>query len=88
MAETLNLVVSANMADAIREAVDSGDYATPDEVLRDALRDWSLRRRFEVMDVEELRRLVQEGAESGPGIEAEAVFAELRARYAITQDAG
>jgi antitoxin ParD1/3/4 len=36
------------------------------------------------MELDEMRRLVQEGAESGPGIDADLVFARLRAKYAAT----
>jgi len=34
------------------------------------------------MELEEMRRLIQEGAESGLGIDADLVFARLRAKYA------
>jgi Arc/MetJ-type ribon-helix-helix transcriptional regulator len=34
----------------------------------------------ETMD-EELRRLINEGVESGPGIDAELIFSRLRAKY-------
>ena len=35
----------------------------------------------ETMDLEELRRLINEGVESGPGIDAELTFSRLRAKY-------
>jgi len=40
------------------------------------------RQEVETMDVEELRRLIKEGVESGPGIDAELIFSRLRAKYA------
>jgi antitoxin ParD1/3/4 len=49
--------------------------------VRDALRDWRMRRKIETLEIEELRRLVQEGIDSGPGLDADAVFARLRARF-------
>ena len=67
---------------AVRDAVGSGDYASTSEVIRDALRDWRLKRRVARMELEEMRRLIQEGAESGLGIDADLVFARLRAKYA------
>jgi antitoxin ParD1/3/4 len=50
-------------------------------VVRDALRDWRLRRKVETLEAEELRRLVREGIDSRPGVDADAVFARLRARF-------
>jgi Arc/MetJ-type ribon-helix-helix transcriptional regulator len=53
----------------------------PMVAVRDALRDWRMRRKIETLEIEELRRLVQEGIDSGPGLDADAVFARLRARF-------
>ena len=77
----INIALPAEMAGAVREAVDSGEYASASEVVCDALRDWDLKRQLETMDVEEVRRLVQEGADSGPGIDGKAALARLRAKY-------
>lgn len=79
--EKLSIAVTPDMAADLRAAVGSGDYGSVSEVVRDALRDWRLRRKVEALELEDLRRLVQEGIDSGPGVEAEAVFARLRARY-------
>ena len=79
--EKLSIALPHDMVEAIREAVESGDYATTSEVIRDAVRDWHLKRRVEAMDLEDLRQLVQEGIDSGPSIPAEEVFARLKARF-------
>jgi len=68
------------MVAELRAAVEGGDYGSVSEVVRDALRDRRLRRKIESLETEELRRLIQEGIDSGPGLEADAVFARLRAR--------
>jgi antitoxin ParD1/3/4 len=80
--EKISIALPHDMVEAIREAVDSGDYATTSEVIRDAVRDWRLKRRVEAMDLDDLRRLVQEGIDSGPSIPAEEVFAKLKAKLA------
>jgi antitoxin ParD1/3/4 len=80
--DTITVVLPKDTAALIRDAVDSGDYASADEVVRDALRDWKLKRRLAQMELADMRRLVQEGVESGPGIDAGLVFARLRAKYA------
>ena len=79
--EKLTVALSEETVGAVREAVASGDYASASEVIRDALRDWKLKRRVARMELAEMRRLVQDGIESGPGIDAGLVFARLRAKY-------
>jgi antitoxin ParD1/3/4 len=79
--EKLSVALTPDMAAEIRAAVQDGDYGSVSEVVRDALRDWRLRRKVETLELEELRRLVQEGIDSGPSLDADAVFARLRARF-------
>ena len=79
--EKLSVALTPDMAAEICAAVQNGDYGSVSEVVRDALRDWRLRRKVEMLENGELRRLLQEGIDSGPGLEADAVFARLRARF-------
>lgn len=79
--EKLSVALTPDMVAEVRAAVEVGDYGSVSEVVRDALRDWRLRRKLETLETEELRRLVQEGIDSGPGLEADAVFARLRTRF-------
>lgn len=79
--EKLSVALTPDMVAELRAAVDDGDYGSVSEVVRDALRDWRLRRKVEVLEVDELRRLVQEGIDSGPGLDADVVFARLRTRF-------
>ncbi|MGD9616389.1 MAG: type II toxin-antitoxin system ParD family antitoxin [Alphaproteobacteria bacterium] len=80
--DTITVALPEDTAALIRDAVASGDYASADEVIRDALRDWKLKRQLAQVELADMRRLVQEGAESGAGIDADLVFARLRAKYA------
>ena len=73
-------VALPDMVAEVPAAVTDGDYGSVSEVLRDARRDWRLPRKIETLEAEELRRLVPEGIDSGPGLEADAVFARLRTR--------
>jgi antitoxin ParD1/3/4 len=79
--EKLSIALTPDMATELREAVERGEYGSVSEAVRDALRDWRLRRKIETLEIDELRRLVQEGIDSGPGLDADAVFARLRARF-------
>lgn len=80
--EKLSVALTPDMAAELRAAVEAGDYGSVSEVVRDALRDWRLRRKIETLEADELRMLVREGIESGPGVEAGPAFQRLRARYA------
>jgi antitoxin ParD1/3/4 len=62
----LGLPLTPEMAAVVRQAVESGDYASNSEIVREALRDWKLKRALQQQEVEELRRLWQEGLHSGP----------------------
>lgn len=80
--EKLSIALTPDMATLVRQAVESGDYASASEVIRDALRDWKLKRAFDREMVEELRRLWQEGIDGGPAepLDMEAIKREARAR--------
>ena len=43
-AEKLSIALTPEMAEMVRRAVDSGDYASASEVIREALRDWKTKR--------------------------------------------
>lgn len=64
--EKVSIALTPEMAAVVRQAVESGDYASNSEIVREALRDWKLKRALQRQEVEELRRLWQEGLHSGP----------------------
>ena len=65
--EKLSIALTHEMADEVRTAVKSGDYASSSEVIREALRDWRRKRTLQDQEIKELRRLWHEGLESGEG---------------------
>lgn len=81
--EKLSVALTPEMAVLIRGAVESGEYATTSEVVREALREWKQRRILQQGDIEELRRLWVEGLASGPGRfqDIHAIKAEARRRW-------
>lgn len=80
--EKISVALPAEMIAVLRDAVESGEYSSASEVVREALRVWKLKRKVETLELDELRRLVQEGIESGPSIDADILFSRLRAKYA------
>jgi len=62
-----SVTLSEELAQTVDEAVAAGEYASASDVITDALRQWKERRDLFGYSVEELRRLVQEGIDSGPG---------------------
>lgn len=51
--------------------------------VKEALGDWLCNRDAELRDLEALRTAIKAGLDSGPGIPADEVLAELRDRYAV-----
>ncbi|MDE2435286.1 MAG: type II toxin-antitoxin system ParD family antitoxin, partial [Sphingomonadales bacterium] len=65
------------MAAKLRAAVDSGEYATTSEVVREALRDWDDHQERRQAALARLRAEIDKGLE-GPFLPAEEVFEDLR----------
>ena len=80
--EKLSVALPAESVAMLKSAVESGEYTSTSEVVRDALRLWKARRAALALDTEELRGLWSEGLASGPSIDAEIVFERLRGRNA------
>jgi antitoxin ParD1/3/4 len=87
--EKMSIALTPELAAAVREAVANGEYVSSSEVVREALRDWQLRRALHQKELEDLQRLWQEGVNSGPGrlSDLEAIKAEARRRFEQTNTA-
>ena len=70
----ISVALPAEMAAMVDQAVESGDYATGSEVIREALREWKQRRR---PTDQQLLDFWNEGIASGPGRYAD--MAEIKA---------
>ena len=65
----------------LRDLVNSGRYASASEVMRDGLRLLEEREEQRRIKLAALREAIREGVESGEGIPAEEVFANLQSKY-------
>ena len=63
----LRVTLKPDLADIVRQAIETGEYASQDEIVSEALLEWHLRRALNPTDREALRRLWDEGVTSGPG---------------------
>lgn len=66
-AEKMSITLTPELAAMVNEAVATGDYASTSEVIREALRDWRMKQLARRQQIQEIRRLWDEGIQSGPG---------------------
>jgi antitoxin ParD1/3/4 len=59
--ERLTITLPADMAGLVKWAVDDGDYASSSEVIREALRDWKLKRELRLRQLAELKADIHRG---------------------------
>ena len=78
--EKISIALTKDIAALVREAVETGEYASTSEVIRDALRDWKLKRAARGEQLAELKRLWQAGIESGSAgtLDMDAIKREAR----------
>ncbi|BBK42699.1 CopG family transcriptional regulator [Allostella vacuolata] len=76
--EKVSVALTPEMATMVREVVQTGEYVSASEVMREALREWKLRRAQRAKAIEELGRLWDAGINSGPTIDGEEAFAQIR----------
>jgi antitoxin ParD1/3/4 len=51
----ISIALPPEMVAVVRQAVETGEYASSSEVVRDALRDWTQKRRLRQQGIDELR---------------------------------
>lgn len=80
--EKISIALPAEMAASVRQAVESGEYASNSEVVREALRDWTHKRNLRQQEVGELRRMWDEAiADKRPGLPVDDVLDRLEKKY-------
>jgi len=72
----ISIALTGEQVEALKAAVNSGEYATTSEVVREAIREWQAKRELRRDEIELLRRLWEEGKASGPPVPVD--FDELR----------
>jgi antitoxin ParD1/3/4 len=59
--ERLTITLPAEMAGMVKGVVDEGDYASTSEVIREALRDWKMKRELRLYRLAELKADIDRG---------------------------
>jgi antitoxin ParD1/3/4 len=59
--ERMTITVPSDMAAAVKDAVDGGDYASSSEVVREALRDWRAKRALQLQELSALKADIDKG---------------------------
>jgi len=80
--ERLSIALPQPMAEAVRHVVETGEYASASEVVRDALRLWESRRELRARDADLLRERWDRGKASGRAgkLDIKRLIAEERAQ--------
>jgi len=64
----MNVSLTSKLEGMVKKLVKSGRYNSASEVVRDGLRLLEDREQLREMKLQELRRLIQEGLDSGPAV--------------------
>lgn len=84
----ISIALPPEMVAQLRQAVQTGEYASSGEVVRDALHDWTHKRQLQQNGIMELRQLWQEDREkNGPYVPAEEVMTRLERKCQALADA-
>lgn len=80
--QKISIALTGEQVAILKAAVETGEYATTSEIVREALRDWQFKRELRREDLERLRRLWDEGKASGPAerLDFDVVRREARRR--------
>ncbi len=87
--EKITVALTPEMVSMVKGAVDSGDYASSSEVVRDALRLWKSYQAAKQQEIDALKALWQQGIKSGSGCftSMAEIKAAARQQLAATDDA-
>lgn len=82
--QKISVDVTGDQLAAIRNAVETGDYATTSDVVREAVHDWQVKRSQRQDELARLRQAWNEGKESGgrAAFDVEAVLVRAAVRRA------
>ena len=79
--KTITITLDASAAEALEASVTAGHHPSVEAAASSVIDEWWADRAMDLIGVEQIRRMVQAGADSGPSVDGEEVFARLIAKY-------
>ena len=64
--QKVSIALTGEQLAALKAAVETGEYATTSEAVREALREWQWKRELRGEDLKRIRKQWQDGQSSGP----------------------
>jgi antitoxin ParD1/3/4 len=86
--QKLSIALTAEQLNSLKAAVETGEYATTSEIVREALRDWQFKRELRQEDLRRLRELWDQGKSSGTAVPADFDEARREARRRLANSVG
>jgi antitoxin ParD1/3/4 len=88
--EKVSVALTGEQVSALKAAVEAGEYATTSEIVREAVRDWQLKRELRQEDIKRLRQMWDAGIASGSAgeLDMKALRLEVRERLRGAAKAG
>ena len=81
--EKISVALTSEQVNNLKAAVQTGEYATTSEIIREALRDWQWKREARIEDIDRLRELWRSGKASGKPAVLDSSRTRARARQAL-----
>jgi antitoxin ParD1/3/4 len=88
--QKVSVALTREQVAALKEAVETGEYATTSEIVREAIREWQWKREWQGQELDRLRAAWDQGAASGrakPMTRAEFLREAYRRLESETQEA-
>ncbi len=84
----ISIALTGEQIAALKAAVETGEYATTSEIVREAIRDWQFKRELRQEDLRHLRQLWDQGKASGTAtpVDFDAARHEVRQRLAVAEE--
>ena len=86
--QKVSIALTGEQVGVLKAAVDTGEYATTSEIVREAIRDWQFKRELRQEDINQLRQLWDAGKASGAArkVDFDKVKREGRKRLAKAKE--
>lgn len=85
--QKVSVALTGEQIGALKAAVETGEYATTSEIVREAIRDWQFKRELRIEDLRRLRQLWDEGKASGAAAPLDFEGARREARMRLKKAA-